>query len=219
MELLEQWDAYSIHSAYYISRHVNAALQRSIGLAPYFVNVGAWYDACPKPRRRIHYWPATRTGSSIMISSYFGSDTCSLCGRKCRANGSARAVVCQRCRQDPVSVSVAAFKVLGAVQKESQQLANACSHCNGFVENPSTFARTKTESGTSVGLNLGATGAGVGSRSKDSALSTTSTTKTSGVVTPLANCSCTDCPNTFQRHRLREREIEANAVCVALDLF
>eukprot|EP00751_Fragilariopsis_kerguelensis_P017566 CAMPEP_0170833452 /NCGR_PEP_ID=MMETSP0734-20130129/343_1 /TAXON_ID=186038 /ORGANISM="Fragilariopsis kerguelensis, Strain L26-C5" /LENGTH=1050 /DNA_ID=CAMNT_0011199777 /DNA_START=13 /DNA_END=3162 /DNA_ORIENTATION=- len=41
-ELLERWDAYKIHSGYYIEKHVNAALQRCLGLPPYSVTVSEW---------------------------------------------------------------------------------------------------------------------------------------------------------------------------------
>lgn len=185
-ELLEQWDAYTIHSAYYIQRHVNAALQRCLGLAPYFVDVAAWYEQCPKTRRRIHFWPVTRSGSNIMISAYFGSDTCSLCGRKCKANGNARAVVCSWCRQDSVKASTTALAALSMIQRDAQRVASVCSECNRCHEDAGTFAPLKNAK---------------------------------GIVTPIANCVCIDCPNTFERHRLRESELEATAVCSALDLF
>lgn len=68
MELLEQWDAYSIHTSYYIEKHVNAALQRCFGLAPHRISIEAWYAHCPKPRRRIHFWPVTKLGRNVMVS-------------------------------------------------------------------------------------------------------------------------------------------------------
>jgi len=198
MELLEQWDAYTIHSAYYITRHVNAALQRCLGLAPHFLDVNALYEACPKPRRRIHFWPVTRTGNSIMISSYFGSDICALCKQKCKANGSARAVVCQDCQQDSVQASVAALSALKMSQKEAQLVATSCGECNGCVESSNTFARTKHQQRSEGGIQK--------------------KTRT-GIVSPLAHCTCIDCPKTFERHRLKEKELESIAVCGALDLL
>ena len=198
MELLERWDSYTIHTAYYITRHVNAALQRCLGLSPHFLDVNALFEACPKPRRRLHFWPVTRAGSSVMISSYFGSDTCSLCGRKCLANGTARAVVCQDCRRDTVRASIEGIARLKDSQNEAQRVASACGKCNGFVEDSSTFAQfSDAENG------------GVGRKSKSGV----------GLVSPLANCTCIDCPNTFERHRLKEKELESNAICKALDIF
>ena len=201
MELLEQWDAFTIHSAYYITKHVNAALQRCLGLAPYHVNVNAWFESCPKPRKRIHHWPITRSGSNVMISSYFGSDICSLCGKKCRAEGSARAVVCAMCRQDSVEAATTAMYRLSRAQKESNVVASQCSTCNGCFEDASTFAVLK----------------GSMSVTRSSLLVQVKTTP--GIVTPIANCTCIDCPTTFERHRLREAELEAHAICKSLDLI
>ena len=39
IELLEQWDSYTLHAAYYTTKHVNAALQRCLGLSPYHVDI------------------------------------------------------------------------------------------------------------------------------------------------------------------------------------
>lgn len=74
MELLEQWDALSVHVSYYVVKHVNAALQRCFGLAPHNIDINRWYAECPKPRRRIHFWPisGTKMGNSSMISVSVG---------------------------------------------------------------------------------------------------------------------------------------------------
>ena len=103
MELLEQWDAFTIHSTYYITKHVNAALQRCLGLSPHHVDVSLWFEASSKPSRSIHYWPSTRSRqNTMMISTFFGSDKCSLCRRKCTTSSRSRAAVCEDCRNDPV---------------------------------------------------------------------------------------------------------------------
>lgn len=201
-ELLEQWDAYSIHTTYYITKHVNAALQRCLGLAPYKVDVNSWFESCPKPRRRIHFWPITRSGSNVMISSYFGSDTCSLCGNKCRANGNSRAVVCSGCQQDGVGAAQLALSRLNKTQAEAQELASVCSTCNLCFEDSTTFAPVKSGRGGMTTGTLSVVARG-----------------NFGIMTPLANCTCIDCPNTFERHRLREAELEAVAVCQALELM
>lgn len=201
-ELLEQWDAFSIHTTYYITKHVNAALQRCLGLAPYNVDVNAWFASCPKPRRRIHFWPVTRSGSNVMISSYFGSDMCSLCGTKCRANGSSRAVVCSTCQQDGIEAAHTALTRLGKAQADAEEIAEACSTCNLCFEDASTFAPLK--SGRAGTQNGALSVVGINSP---------------GIMTPIANCTCIDCPNTFERHRLREAELEAVAICQALNLM
>jgi DNA polymerase zeta len=201
MELLEQWDAYTIHSAYYITKHVNAALQRCLGLAPYNVDVSSWYESCPKPRRRIHFWPATRlkAQSTMMISSFFGSDRCSLCGKKCMAQGRSRAAVCLDCRSDPVKALDSAMRRLNIAQYDASVLANKCSKCNLCFEDATTFAPVINDRSTAP-LKFG---------SKASL--------TTSIVIPIANCTCIDCPATFERHRLRENELEAMAICQALD--
>jgi len=207
-ELLEQWDAYSIHSVYYITKHVNAALQRCLGLAPYKVDVNSWYEACPKPRRRIHFWPVTRSGSSVMISSYFGSDVCGLCGNRCKANGSNRAVVCASCQRDSVGATLTAMEMLNKAQKDAHAVAKICSACNGGFESAATFATTKTLTNQAV------------SREGPASMFAASRNKTAtGIVTPIANCSCIDCPKTYERHRLRESELEATEICKALYLL
>lgn len=199
MELLEQWDAYTVHSAYYIVKHVNAALQRCFGLAPHKVNISAWFESCPKPRRRIHFWPTTRSGSSLMISSYFGSDMCSLCGRKCQSQGRSRAAVCADCRKDDVTALVDAMDRLNTTQRKALELANRCRACNLCFEDANSFAMLQTQRPTKSKSLLG------GNR------------QSGGIVTPLANCSCIDCPTTFERHRLREAELEASAICETLE--
>lgn len=79
--------------------------------------------------------------------------------------------------------------------KENQALAHSlaqkCSKCNLCFEDSQTFASVRS------------TGAVV----------------SGGILTtPLANCSCIDCPVTYERHQAREQEIEALAICDALDL-
>ena len=199
VELLEQWDSYTIHSTYYTTKHVNAALQRCLGLPPYNVNVNAWYEACPKPRRRLHFWPVTKVGATTMISSYFGSDICAICGTKCTAKGNSRAVVCQSCMKNKVAVASIALNRLNKSQQISQAVAKTCEQCNGCVESGGTFAVEKgsisTRGGKSVWKSNG------------------------GVVTPLANCMCIDCPITYERHRAKELEIQAMTLCKTLELF
>ena len=195
MELLEQWDAYTIHAAYYLQKHVNAALQRCLGLAPYNIDVTAWYESSPKPRRRIHFWPSTRSRqNTMMISSFFGSDKCSLCGRKCLATTRSRAAVCQYCRQDPVKAVTSAMKRLEVAQSEAMALAEECSTCNLCFEDAGTFASLS-----------------------DVSISGNKATQPQALVTPIANCTCIDCPRTFDRHRAVERQLESTASCDALN--
>jgi hypothetical protein len=202
MELLEQWDAYTIHSAYYITKHVNAALQRSLGLAPYFIDIVSWYEASPKPRHRIHFWPTTRSRqSNIMISSFFGSDKCSLCGRKCKATSRSKAAVCKECRSNPINSIVDAMQRLSMAQNDAMALAKQCSNCNLCFEDAATFGTVKC----------------IKSKSQNDI--TRKVTQSTLLVTPLANCSCIDCPLTFARHRMREKEIEAMAMCDALEIL
>lgn len=70
LELLEAWDSLTIHSTYYIEKHVNAALKRCFGLAPHNIDIDGWYRSCPKPRRRIHFWVSSvaYTGNNAMIN-------------------------------------------------------------------------------------------------------------------------------------------------------
>lgn len=223
MELLEQWDAFTINSAYYITKHVNAALQRCLGLEPHLVNVQSWFDACPKPRRRLHVWPLTRAGSSLMISSYFGSDLCSLCSKRCKSQGNTRATVCAACRAHPVQSANMAWSKWNQTQQAAHQLAKRCHTCNLCFEDASTFAALKpvvyqkkaklTANDKKSGKLLTTSGAALGS------WTAASRSSHPGIVLPLADCTCIDCPTTFERHRLREAELEAEAVCQALDLF
>lgn len=206
-ELLTQWDSYTIHAAYYATKHVNAALNRCFGLAPWNINIQSWYDACPKPQKRIHHWPVTRTGASPMISVYFGSDQCAICASKCRTDGSAKSVICPNCKKDKGSAIYLATGTLNAIQQRANNLATLCETCNGCFESSGTFAVEKTvkkcPSGSLRGSNSTATSRTVGS----------------GLQSPLANCICIDCPVTYKRHEMRESEIEALALCKALNAF
>lgn len=192
MELLELWDAYKIHSAYYLERHVNAALQRCLGLPPYNVKVADWFAECNKPFRKIHFWPSTRSRNTMMISTYFGSDRCSLCGRKCTAGYRSRAAVCNHCQANKAKAIGTTLRSLSDVQQQAQELATKCAACNLCEEDGSTFAQVRE-------------------------VKVSKSTQSKALVTPLANCSCIDCPTTFDRHRIVEREIEAIAICQALN--
>jgi DNA polymerase zeta len=204
IELLSQWDAYTIHSSYYIEKHVNAALQRCFSLAPHGIDINEWFKSCPKPRRRIHFWPVTRTGSSTMISTYFGSDMCSLCGSKCQAQGRARAVVCATCRVDDVKVALAATRKFQQVQEKAKNAAKVCSDCNFCFEDSSTFAALRNDNNN------------ICSRSSSSAMNGA---RREGVAVPIAACTSIDCPNLFLRHRLREEGLEAEEICRSLEMM
>ena len=122
-----------------------------------------------------------------------------------RSHGSARAVVCSDCRLDGVFVTADAMFRLNKVQKECQALAIICNRCNGCVEDARTFAPLKgslmtrnKKIGSLVGISV--------------------QRQTPGIVTPIANCTCINCPITFERHELREKELEAVAICEALGL-
>lgn len=162
----------------------------------------SWYEACPKPSRRIHFWPVTRSGNSIMISSFFGSDVCSLCKRKCMAPGLSRAAVCSTCRKDQVAASQQTMMKLSSIQKESMLLAARCKECNQCFEDAATFAQCRLIQQKTRSI----------AHDPDKLYS-------SGVVTPLANCTCIDCPVTYERHRLKELEMETIALCEALEII
>lgn len=209
-ELLSQWDSFTVHAAYYAKKHVNAALQRCLGLTPFSVDINKWYELCPKPQKRIHHWPITRVGQSTMISAYFGSDICALCGLKCRTDGSTKAVVCKKCKRNKSETVFLAIKTLNTVQQKANYLASICQNCNGCVENSGTFAMEKFSSSSS------------GRKSYAMPDSTKLKAKeliSVGINSPLANCICIDCPVTYKRHEMRESEVEALVLCKALRVF
>jgi len=206
-ELLSQWDSFTIHSEYYATKHVNAALNRCFSLSPFNVDVNNWYESAPKPRKRIHHWPVARRGNSSMISAYFGSDICSLCGQKSKSDGSTKSVICAFCQRDKSTAAFLALKALNQIQQKAHRAAMTCRSCNGSQENAGTFA-TET-------MRI--------QEKKTLLTSSRSTTKTiltsNGISSPLSTCVCIDCPMTYKRHEMRESEIEALALCNALDLF
>ena len=169
------------------------------------MDVNAWYQACPKPRRRIHFWPV-RSRSRAMITTYFGSDVCSLCQRKCQASGRALVVVCADCRNDKVQSSRIALSRLSNVEIMAKNLAIQCSRCNGCFEDSDSFASLRNPDNSEVPkqnkVELISNGPGG-----------------ECLRLPLANCVCIDCPITFQRHHLREQLIEATATCNVLELL
>ena len=202
-ELLAQWDSYTIFSTYYIEKHVNASLQRCLGLAPHFANIAQWYAECPKPRCRIHFWPVSRNvGNSVMISTYFGSDRCSLCGDKCMSQGRERAVVCTKCRMDGLRVTLVAGRKLQKVQQDALAAAKICTACSLCYEDQDTFAPTTSPDATSS-TSSGSLSKGRGKQE---------------IAHPFAACTSIDCPITFKRHRLREEGLEAEAICRALNI-
>ena len=180
---------------------MNASLQRCLGLAPHFIDINAWYQECPKPRQRIHFWPVRSKGRS-MITSYFGSDVCSLCQRKCQASGRARVVVCDDCQRDRVSSTQQASLMLNRVQRLAAAAAQECARCNSCFESMETFARAVDESSNT-----------------ESIVTRGQAREGETLLLPLANCVCIDCPNTFRRHRLREHEVEAVCTNEVLNLL
>ncbi len=201
-ELMAQWDAYTIHATYYATKHVNAALQRCFGLAPWKVNIQHWYQTCPKPQKRIHHWPMTRMGGNPMISTYFGSDQCAICGQKCKTDGSAKAVICSNCKKDRGSAIFLAVQTLNSIQRKSNSLALQCQNCNGCYESSGTFAPEM-----------------LSSQVKTKIRSVTTKLIVGRLETPISTCTCIDCPVTYKRHEMRESEIEALALCKALRAF
>ena len=193
LELLERWDSYAVHLSYYTTKHVNAALQRCFGLAPFNINIESWYESSSKPRMRIHYWPNSKSASSSMISNYFGSDICSLCKKRTKSTGKSKVAVCSSCQQDSAVAVSTALSRLNETQKQATALAAVCSNCNGCFEDAGTFAREEVSSTK-------------GGKRKES------------LSNPIANCICIDCPITYKRHKLRESEIEAVELCKALDI-
>jgi len=202
-ELLVQWDAYTVHAHYYATKHVNAALNRCFSLAPFRVDINGWYEAAAKPQKRIHHWPVTRTGNSTMISLYFGSDTCSICGQKSKTESSAKSVICDTCKRDTNTATFLALRTLNEVQQKSHGLASVCQKCNGCIENSGTYAIEKI----------------VSQRKKSNSFLSESTRVSGGVTAPISTCTCIDCPITYKRHEMRESEIEAIALCKALRSF
>jgi hypothetical protein len=101
-----------------------------------------------------------------------------------------------------VEAAQVALSRLNKTQKEAQEAAKVCSKCNLCFEDSNTFAALKSGKAGSLSGTLSA-----------------AAKKNPGIVTPIANCTCIDCPNTFERHRLREAELEAFAVCQSLDLL
>ena len=192
LELMEHWDLHTLNTTYYITNHVNAALQRCLSLEPHRVDVHEWYRSSPKPRKRIHHWPST--GRSAMISSFFGSDICWFCGRKSKVSGRSHVSICPECRSnESVSVELATRR-MNRIERESQAVARKCSRCNLCVENTGSFAALeKGQAGTACRIKA-------------------------YVQTPLANCTCIDCPVLYRRHRAREDELELRAVFQALGL-
>jgi len=196
-EYLEQFDAYVLNTQYYITKHVNPALQRCLGLNPHKIDVAAWFNSMPKPRRRVHFWPTTLTGSTGALSRFFANSNCALCGGPGRVIGEHKVAICDECRSQSLEAMETAFRRLNLAQNESLSLAKQCSSCHLGHEDGGTYAVLRP------------------SRRKRSQASS-SIQSTGGVFTPLAACSCIDCPVSFRRHRLREAEYGATELCRAL---
>lgn len=141
-----------------------------------------------------------------MITTYFGSDVCSLCRRKCQANGRALVVICSECRSDKAQSSQIALSRLSQVQVTAKQLAKECSRCNGCFEDADSFASlvTPDNSESQKQKRMGLISGNQGGEC---------------LRLPLANCVCIDCPTTFKRHHLREQLIETTATCEVLEIL
>jgi len=188
MQLLENWDRESIHTAYYASTQLNRALARCFSLPPYNINIHAWFASTPKPRKRANFWPVKKEKN---ISNFFGSGTCAHCAEKCPSNGSSKVVVCTRCLagSERQVGAVWALNRHNKSLKMREGLRKICENCNGLR-------------GAGDELGFGAD-AGEGK----------------GVVVPIGNCLNLECAVFFKRHRVREMEIESEAVVKAFGLL
>jgi hypothetical protein len=139
-----------------------------------------------------------------MITAYFGNDICSLCQRKCQADGCSLVVVCKQCKKDKANSLQTAASLLNDIQESAKKVANECSTCNRCYESEDTFAvvvEDQSKFSKSVSGNF---------------FSKTSKKNQQSLLLPLANCVCIDCPNLYRRHRLREQGIESQGTWDAL---
>ncbi len=116
------------------------------------------------------------------------------------SQGRSRAAVCADCRKDDVKARVVAMQRLNTTQRKALSLANRCSSCNLCFEDAGTFAALQ-----------------IHQKPKSRTTPFGGSSHSERIVTPLANCSCVDCPTTFDRHKQREAELEATALCQTLD--
>lgn len=167
------------------------ALQRCFSLPPYKLDIHEWFDAAPKPRRRVNFWP---TKPQKTIAGYFGASSCARCGLPCASKGRAKVVVCPACGLGEPLREGAAW-ALGRAAKAARmrdalrRTCESCSGCRGSAEE-AAFAAER----------------GGGGRGE-------------GVVVPFANCLNMECDVLYRRHRVREMELESEAVCGAFGLF
>ena len=189
---------------------MNAALNRCFSLAPFKIDINSWYEAAPKPQKRIHHWPVTRTGNSTMISVYFGSDVCAICGQKPKTSGSSKSVICSSCRSKKNIAAFLALRTLNEVQQKAEHLSSICQQCNGCFENAGTYAVEKMVPQRKKFKTF--------SRSShaQSTSSSTITLISAGVMSPISICTCIDCGITYKHDEMRELEIEALALCNSL---
>lgn len=139
----------------------------------------------------MHFWPATIVGSNATLPRFFGSSICAICGENGDAQADLKVAICEVCLRDRMHSILSSLRRLSTVQAEMSKVASKCGKCNLAYEDVSTFATIRSIKAASK--------------------------LPSCVAIPLANCSCIDCPVTFERHRLREAEIEALEVCTALN--
>ena len=195
LELMENWDSLTIHTVYYATRQLNASLDRAFRLKPFNINIAAWFNECPKPRKLLPFWPVKRTaylGGSIInrtsiINNFFGSDVCCICLKKTPVTGSGKAVACAECKGDGKlqGSAVASFQKLRKATLVGHALAKVCSDCNNCIEDRG-FAVDQGKH---------------------------------GVKLPLANCVNVSCEVFHKRHKFREAELEAEAMCKAFSLL
>jgi hypothetical protein len=144
---------------------------------------------------------------SATVSSFFGSSICALCGQKGKTQDGSRVAICDGCKRDHAQSLITSMERLNLTQRLAHAVAQKCAKCNLCFEDASTFAAIRPITSYKPNKKVSIKGVGGFWGAGESA----------GVVTPLANCSCIDCPTTFERHRLRETELEATAICRALE--
>ncbi|CAN0467311.1 unnamed protein product [Ectocarpus sp. 12 AP-2014] len=131
-QFLAEGSGLRLNGKYYITKVINPALDRALALLG--VDVNAWYNDMPRPAPRVSHKAkkpldafgggGKGKGKASVITNFFISDRCSLCGEQCTRS------VCGKCARDPAA-NCAAFSRLRESDLAALQLLEVCRQCTG----------------------------------------------------------------------------------------
>ena len=142
--LLRRGSGLKVNVEYYLTKCINPALQRVLGLCGAALRVDDWYAAVPKPCARIRRISYENCGAALdsagvvgglrrknqqtLMDKFAYNYSCELC-----ASDASTSLLCAACAAEPSSLLLLQRR-LGSLESAEQTLRRLCDSCAGFPQ-------------------------------------------------------------------------------------